>query len=514
VSRTKQPASIKSIVILGGGTAGWMAAAALARHVGTLCDITLIESEEIGTVGVGEATIPAIRLFNQSLNIDEVDFVKRTNASFKLGIEFVGWMLPQSAYFHGFETIGQSSGLLQFHQHWLRYKDLGGTLPLSAFSLNALAADSRKFGHSKIIKSGPADLGYAYQFDAALYAAFLRHIAEVNDVKRFEGKVISVEVDTHNGFIKRLLLDSGQKIAGDLFIDCSGFQGLLIEQTLQSGFEDWSHYLPCDRAIAIPCASPVGDITPFTRATAQKAGWQWRIPLQNRVGNGHVYCSAYMNDDEALDILLANLDGETLAEPNKLSFVAGIRREPWKKNCVSLGLASGFIEPLESTSIHFIQSGINRLLKLFPTKAFDQADIDEYNRQSAYEYKAARDFIILHYRLNQRHDEPFWDHCRTMLIPDSLSARIELFKTNGRIFPDAPELFTETSWLQVMLGQGLVPSGYHPLMNRISPDAVNSLIDANRARAEIAVDHLQSHSEYLRNLGTSKNWLIGRFGGA
>jgi tryptophan 7-halogenase len=499
VSRNGPPEPIKSIVIVGGGTAGWMAAAALARHAGTLCDITLIESEEIGTVGVGEATIPAIQIFNQSLNIDEADFVKRTKASFKLGIEFVDWMSPQSSYFHAFETIGQSSGLLQFHQYWLRYKDLGGSLPLSAFSINALAAERRKFGHSKIVKSGPTDIGYAYQFDAALYAAFLRRIAEVNDVKRIEGKVVSVEVDLHNGFIDRLVLDSGQKIAGDLFVDCSGFRGLLIEQALHSGFEDWSHYLPCDRAIAIPSESPVGEITPFTRATAQKAGWQWRIPLQHRVGNGHVYCSAHMSDDEALDILLANLDGKTLAEPNKLSFVAGMRREAWKKNCVALGLASGFIEPLESTSIHFIQSGINRLLKLFPTKAFDQAGIDEYNRQSAYEYIGVRDFIILHYRLNKREGEPFWDYCRTMPIPDSLSARIELFKTNGRIFSDVSEPYAETSWLQVMLGQGLVPRGYHPLADRMSPEALKRHIETNRARAEIGVGQLPDHSEYLRS---------------
>lgn len=486
------------IVIAGGGTAGWMAAAAFARFFRRGADIRLVESEAIGTVGVGEATIPQIRLFNDNLGVDEADFLRRTQGTFKLGIDFVDWVEPGSRYFHGFGSLGRGLGILPFYQFWLRYRGEGGALDLWEFTANAIAARENRFGHLPAHVNGhPTGFGYAYHFDASLYGRFLRGIAEINGVRRTEGKIGSVSVDGETGFIEALVMESGERVEGDLFIDCSGFRGLLIEEALGSGFEDWSGYLPCDRALAVPCAR-VEPLIPYTRSTARDAGWQWRIGLQHRTGNGHVYCSDHMSDEAAADILLGNLDGEALAEPLRLRFRAGKRRQIWKKNCVALGLAAGFLEPLESTSIHLVQSGIARLLSLFPTRDFDPADIAEFNAQSDFEWEAIRDFIVLHYRLNRREGE-FWRRCREMELPDSLAHKIELFESHGRIVRYNQELFNEISWLQVMYGQGLRPRGHHPLADQPTAQELALFMDSASRQSRRETDMLPLHDDFVRS---------------
>jgi tryptophan halogenase len=486
------------IVIAGGGTAGWMAAAAFARFFRRGADIRLVESEAIGTVGVGEATIPQIRLFNDNLGIDEADFLRRTQGTFKLGIDFVGWLEPGSRYFHGFGSLGRGLGILPFYQYWLRYRSEGGALDLWKFAANSIAARENRFGALPSHVNGrPTGLAYAYHFDASLYARFLRRIAEANDVRRTEGKIGSVAVDGETGFIQALVMENGERIEGDLFIDCSGFRGLLIEEALGSGFDDWSAFLPCDRALAVPCAR-VEPLAPYTRCTARDAGWQWRIGLQHRTGNGHVYCSDHVSDEAAAETLLGNLDGEALAEPLRLRFRAGKRRQIWKKNCVALGLAAGFLEPLESTSIHLIQSGIARLLTLFPTHSFEEADIAEFNAQSDFEWEAVRDFIMLHYRLNRRAGE-FWRRCREMTLPDSLAHKIELFQSHGRIVRYNQELFNEISWLQVMYGQGLRPRTHHPLADQPTEQELALFIDSASRQSRREADMLPLHADYVRS---------------
>jgi tryptophan 7-halogenase len=468
------------VVIVGGGTAGWMAAATLAKFLGKGADIRLIESEEIGTVGVGEATIPQIKLLNQTLGIDEDEFVRATQATFKLGIEFVGWTKPGEQYFHGFGGVGRSVGIVPFHHFWLRYHNSGGPRDLADFAPNTVAASQNRFGRVPPRVDGqPNNYGYAFHFDAALYARFLRGYAEKRGVRRTEGKIVDVALNGTNGFIQSVTLAGGETVAGDFFIDCSGFRGLLIEQALASGYEDWSRWLPCDRALAVPCAS-AGVLTPFTRSTAREAGWQWRIPLQHRIGNGYVYCSAHITDDDAQRTLLANLDGKPLAEPRSLRFKTGKRRQVWKKNCLALGLASGFLEPLESTSIHLIQSNLSRLMHFYPTAGFEQADIDAFNAQTDAEFEEVRDFIILHYHVNQR-DGAFWQHCREMKLPDKLRQRIALFEANGRMPRQGQELFGEPSWLQVMWGQGLRPRGWHPFADQLTPVEIERLMESWRA---------------------------------
>jgi tryptophan halogenase len=486
------------IVIAGGGTAGWMAAAAFARFFRHGVDIRLIESDEIGTIGVGEATIPQIRLFNDNLGIDEFDFIRHTQGTFKLGIEFVDWLKTGSSYFHGFGSLARGLGILPFYQLWLRYHQQGGPLDLWQFAANSIAASENRFGQLPSHVNGqPASIGYAYHFDAGLYARLLRRIAEANQVRRSEGKIASVELNADSGFIEALLMESGERVEGDLFIDCTGFRGLLIEQALGSGYEDWSQWLPCNRALAVPCGR-TEPLLPYTRSVARNAGWQWRIPLQHRTGNGHVYCSEFTSDEEASSILLAGLDGPALAPPKLLKFVTGKRREVWKKNCVALGLASGFLEPLESTSIHLIQSCIARLLALFPSDEFDPADIAEFNRQTDFEYTSVRDFIILHYRLNQRETD-FWRYCREMTIPDSLSHKLELFESAGRIVRFNQELFNETSWLQVMWGQGLRPRRYHPLADQPSRHELAQFLEAAGKQARREADMLPPHSSFVQS---------------
>ncbi|MFZ5637849.1 MAG: tryptophan halogenase family protein [Pseudomonadota bacterium] len=462
---------VSEIVIVGGGTAGWMTAAALSKVLNRSYSIRLVESEEIGTVGVGEATIPMIKLYNQALELDEAEFMRETMGSFKLGIEFVNWGRLGDSYIHGFGKIGQDLGLVPFYQYWLKMHQAGKAAPLDDYSINTAAARENRFMRAVTDRpnSPLADIAYAYHFDAGLYARFLRKYSEARGVVRTEGKVAGVEQDPESGFIRAIAMENGERIPGQLFVDCTGFRGLLIEQTLKTGYIDWTHWLPCDRAAAVPCVRTT-PLTPYTRSTARDAGWQWRIPLQHRVGNGHVFSSRFISEDEAVATLMANLEGEALAEPRVLRFVTGKRKKFWNKNVVAVGLASGFMEPLESTSIHLIQSSIARLTAFFPHAGFDQTDIDEFNAHSDFEFDKIRDFLILHYHATERDDTPFWNYCRTMDVPESLTRKMALFNSNGRIFRDANELFAEPSWMQVMHGQRMTPRSYHAMVD-VYPEA-------------------------------------------
>ena len=490
---------VTEIVIVGGGTAGWMTAAALSKLLGRDYSITLIESEEIGTVGVGEGTIPMIKLYNQALELDEAEFVRRTKASFKMGIQFVDWHRKGESYFHGFGKIGQDLGMVAFYQYWLKMREAGKAGPLDEYSINTVAALQNKFMPAmRDRQNSPfADIAYAFHFDAGLYARYLREYSEARGVTRIEGKVADFTLRGEDGFVQSVTMEDGTVVGGQLFIDCSGFRGLLIEQALKTGFEDWTHYLPCDRAIAVPCASAKDGITPYTRATAHAAGWQWRIPLQHRIGNGHVFCSKFMSEDEATAILVGNLDGEALAEPRTLRFITGKRNKAWNRNVIAIGLSSGFMEPLESTSIHLIQSSIARLTAFFPHDGFDQADIDEFNAHSDFETVKIRDFLILHYHATARDDSPFWDYCRTMDVPESLQQKMALFRSNGRVFRDNMEMFAEMSWVQVMYGQGIHPHGYHGLVD-LQPEAkVESFVGNVREVIGKCVAQMPSHDAFI-----------------
>jgi tryptophan 7-halogenase len=491
--------SIRNIVIVGGGTAGWMAAATFAKVFEGRFSVRLIESEEIGTVGVGEATVPHLKRFNQILEIDEAEFVRETRGTFKLGIQFVDWARIGDSYIHGFGDIGFDYGLLPFHQYWLKAHHEGRTGPLDEYSLNTLAAIRGKFmtSASDAPPNSPlANIAYAYHFDAGLYAKYLRRYAEKRDVRRTEGKVVEVVQRPSDGFIEAVVLASGERIEGDLFIDCSGFRGLLIEQTLHAGYEDWSHWLPCDRAVAIPCEN-VGPPTPYVRCTARAAGWTWRIPLQHRTGNGYVYSSAHISDDEATATLLKQLDGKPLADPRVLRFTGGQRRRPWDKNVVAIGLASGFLEPLESTSIYLIQSGIARLVNLFPDEGFSPVVVDRYNAQAAFEIERIRDFIILHYCATERDDTPFWRYCRSMDIPRPLAETIALFRDSGRFFRNAEEMFALTSWVEVMIGQRILPRRWHPVVDLMPEDKLLELTEGVRKVIAHCVDAMPRHDQFI-----------------
>ena len=484
------------IVIVGGGTAGWMVAAALARFAVKGTRIRLVESDVIGTVGVGEATIPQIKLFNAALGIDEADFLRATQGTYKLGIEFVDWTQPGKRYMHAFGPVGRDLGLVPFHQYWLRAGDAAG--PLGQYSLNEATARAGHFGNAPPpAGSVIPPLAWAYHFDAGLYAAYLRKYAEARGVVRHEGRITQVPLRATDGHIEAVVLEDGTRIDGDLFIDCSGFRGLLIEEALGAGYDDWSHWLPANRALAVPSARAAGEITPYTRSTARVAGWQWCIPLQHRTGNGYVYASDFISDEDAAATLLANLDGKALAEPRPLAFVTGKRRKQWHRNCVAIGLASGFLEPLESTSIHLVQSSISRLLALLPGKVIRDADRDEYNRQADFEFERIRDFIILHYKANGRTGEPLWDYCRNMSIPDTLAAKIELFQASGRIFREHEELFTEAGWAQVLIGQGVQAASYHPLADAISDADLGDYLGKLRTVVARGAATLPGHADFI-----------------
>jgi tryptophan halogenase len=489
--------AIRRIVIVGGGTAGWMTAAALARFLGASGRrIVLVESEAIGTVGVGEGTIPPILEFNLQLGLDEAEFVRETHATYKLGIEFVDWTKPGERYFHQFGQIGRPLDGVPFHQTWLCNRADPSVGPLADYSMSAVAAARHRFGHPSADPADPlSQIAYAFHFDASAYGQFLRRYAEARGAERIEGRVVGVEQDGESGHVTALRLDDERTVRGDLFIDCSGFRSLLLGDTLGVRLEDWSHWLPCDRAVTVSSARSA-PLLPYTRTTAHPAGWQWRIPLQHRTGNGHVYCSAAMADDDAQRLLLETLDSEPLAEPRQLKFKPGRRVKAWEANVVAIGLSSGFLEPLESTSIHLIQHGIQKLLSLFPGKAINPVERDEYNRHVVASYEPIRDFIILHYHANNR-AEPFWQSLREMTLPDSLRHKIALFAEQGRAFRYNEELFDVPSWVAVMLGQGIIPHGSDPLAAALPQAEVLRAMAMLRRDYEAAAERLELSSDYI-----------------
>jgi tryptophan 7-halogenase len=491
---------LRSVVIVGGGSAGWMTAAALSKSFGRLLEVTLVESDEIGIIGVGESTVPHLRDFNSLLEIHEADFVRQTKGTFKLGIQFNDWRRIGDSYIHGFGTIGRSLGLLDFHQYWLKARKLGLVKDIGHYSINTLAASQGRFGVAPADappNSPLADIVHAYQFDAGLYARYLRTYAEGRGARRIEGKVVEVKQNGASGFIESVRLASGATVAGDLFIDCSGFRALLINGALGAPFQDWTNWLPLDRAIAVPCEK-VGPPTPYTRVTAHDAGWQWRIPLQHRTGNGHVYSSRFLGDDAAAAALLQRLDGKPLADPSRpIRFTAGKRTKLWDKNVVAIGLAGGFLEPLESTAIYLAQSGIFRLVQLFPRRDFDPSLEQTYNAQAQFEYERIRDFLILHYCATERDDSELWRYCRNMTVPDSLREYMALFADAGRFYRNGTELFAATSWVQVMLGQGITPRGYHPAVDWVSEADLKAFVEGTEKIIARCVAGMPSHEDFI-----------------
>jgi len=485
------PEKVTKVVIVGGGTAGWMAAASLSRLIGKNIHVSLIESDEIGTVGVGEATIPTMMTLHQLLKIDEREFLSEVQGTFKLGISFESWKNINEDYIHSFGLTGQDCWAGGFQHFWLKGKQRGISEDFGHYSTELMAAKSGKF--AVLPNNG---LSYAYHMDASLYAKFLRKMAEKSAVERIEGKVVKINIDTSSGDIETLILESGHLIEGDLFIDCSGFRGLLINETLKTSFDDWSHWLPCDRAVAVQTAS-VSEPIPFTRSIARDAGWQWRIPLQSRVGNGLVFSSTHLSEEEAADTLLNNIEGETLTQPRVIKFRTGQRSQHWNKNVVALGLAAGFVEPLESTAIHMVQRGIIRLLQMFPQDGIQKPDMVEFNKQMTDEYVFIRDFVIMHYHLTEREDTAFWRHCKSMAIPDSLQHRLALFKQTGRVFQQAGDVFAENNWTQVMLGQGLMPEQYHPIVDIMSDQELENFLTGLKARTDNIVSQLPSHQQFI-----------------
>ncbi len=495
--------TIRKLVIVGGGTAGWITAAAFSRLLGRALDIELVESDAIGTVGVGEATIPQIIRLNTILGLDEMDFVKHTKGTFKLGIEFVDWGSLGTRYLHTFGDAGMSLGGVPFHQLWKRAADAGHRADLWHYSLHKLAADHAKFGKlDRVGNTSMTGLAYAYHFDAGLYARYLRAYAEQNGVTRSEGIVQSVARDGETGDITDITLDNGVQIAGDFFIDCTGFRALLLGQELGVEYIDWSKWLPCNSAQAVP-SERLETLVPYTRATAKTAGWQWRIPLQHRTGNGHVYCSDFVSDDEAGDTLLAGLDTKPLADPRPIRFTTGRREQFWSHNCAAIGLSSGFLEPLESTSIHLIQSHGSRLIQLFPGGRNAQTERAEYNARCAAEFDQIRDFLVLHYKQTQREDTEFWRYCKNMDVPDSVRHKQALFASSGRVGRDADDLFREASWVQVMLGQGLKPNSYDPMANAVSDQQLGEFLSGVRSLIEREVGGLPTHEAFIQERCTA-----------
>lgn len=505
-NHTQTDTPVESIVIAGGGTAGWMAAAAISNHFTKLQQqgsvpraphITLVESEAIGTVGVGEATIPGIRAFNYTLGIDELEFIKATQATFKLGIEFRDWYKVGTAFFHPFADYGMPLKGIDFYHHLIRLQLSGETVALSDYSFSTQLAQQGRFAQPHLNPPTPmADFGYAYHFDAGRYAQFLRAYAEQRGVLRREGKIQQVELDQSNGFIQSLLLDNGEKISGDLFVDCSGFRGLLIEQTLNTGYEDWRQWLPCDRAIAVQ-SEKFAEPAPYTRSTARECGWQWCIPLQERSGNGYVYSSAFCEPEAAQATLLNNLENKPTKEPRTFEFVTGKRNKIWYKNCYALGLASGFLEPLESTSISLIQTGVSRLLAFFPHHGYRDCDINEVNRQHHHEFDRIRDFIILHYKATGRSDTDFWRHCQTMAVPDTLQQKMELYKSRGYLLNHSPETFEPDSWISIYMGLRYGAQDYDRRADAIELGALKQQLKQIRDSIHNAARQPMSHADFI-----------------
>ncbi|WP_371374910.1 tryptophan halogenase family protein [Thalassotalea aquiviva] len=493
--------NVTNVVIVGGGTAGWITASLMARILGKVINITLIESDKIPTVGVGEATIPPIISLNAALGIDESEFLNATKGTIKLGIEFENWKQQGDSYMHAFGGIGKDFPFCEFYHYWLRHQQQGDQhYDFGDFSLNYQTSKANKFAKLRHIEGTQLPgITYAYHFDAGLYANFLADYAKQQGVKHIISEVEQIRVNEGNGFIDAVTLANGEHITGDLFIDCTGQAGLLIDKTLNTGFVDWSHYLPCDRAIAVQCES-VEPITPYTRSIAHDSGWQWRIPLQHRIGNGIVYSSKFMSDEQAERLLLNKLDGKPLTQPKRIQFRTGRRTKAWHKNVVSIGLSSGFLEPLESTSIHLIQTAAIRLIKTFPHFGISNSHIDEYNRQSIIEIERIRDFIILHYKVTQRDDSPFWRHCRQMDIPATLARKLALFKTTGKLFREQDDLFTEIAWQQVLIGQGMIPEQYNGLADQLSPQQLNELMANLKVLIDHSVKNMPSHDQFLANL--------------
>ena len=481
----------RRIVVAGGGTAGWMAAAAIARTMGRIAEVTLIESDAIGTIGVGESTIPPMVTYNRLLGINEADFMRATNATFKLGILFDNWKNVGDRYFHSFGLTGKDHWTAGFQHFWLHGLTKGHDQPYDDYCLELVAALQGKFAHL------PDDrMNYAYQLDATAFAKLLRTMAEADGTRRLEGKIARVELDGESGNITALVLEAGSRIEGDLFLDCTGFRALLIEGALHAGFDDWTHWLPCDSAIALQTEN-VRPPVPYTRAIAHDAGWQWRIPLQHRTGNGLVWCSRYLAQDDALNRLLGNIEGDVLTKPNVLKFTTGARRRQWHRNCVAIGLSGGFMEPLESTSIHLIQRAVLRLLRMMPLGEVSSRDIAEFNDQQDEDMRQIRDFLILHYKATDRRDSAFWRYCAAMPIPDSLTQKIELFRETGRVFRRHEELFAENSWVQVMLGQGITPQSHHPITEKLRDDELAEFLGMLRDTVKRTVASLPDHTAYV-----------------
>ena len=481
----------RRIVVAGGGTAGWMAAAAIARTMGRTATVTLVESDAIGTVGVGESTIPPLVNYNRLLGINEADFMRATQATFKLGILFDDWQHVGTRYFHSFGLTGKDHWSAGFQHFWMHGRAHGHDQPYDDYCLELVAALAGKFAHL------PDDaMNYAYQLDSTLYAKFLRTMAEADGATRVEGRIAHVDLDTQSGDIAALVLESGVRIEGDLFLDCTGFRALLIEGALHAGFDDWTHWLPCDSAIAVQTENVRAPV-PYTRAMAHDAGWQWRIPLQHRTGNGIVYCSRYLDHDAARERLLGNVEGEVLTKPNVIRFTTGARRRQWHRNCIAIGLSGGFMEPLESTSIHLIQRAVLRLIRMMPQGRISERDVAEFNDQQHEDMVQIRDFLILHYKVTDRRDNAFWRYCKDMPVPDTLTQKIELFRETGRVFRRHEELFAENSWVQVMLGQGIVPQAYHPIAAKLREDELAKLLGTLRDNVTRTVAGLPSHAAYV-----------------
>lgn len=494
---------VRRIAIVGGGTAGWMVAAALGkllRH--HPCEVVVVESAQIATVGVGEATIPPIQLFNRLLQIDEHEFLRETQGTYKLGIEFVDWCKSGHTYFHPFGRFGADIENVPFHQYWRKLKQMGEGGTLDEYSLPTVAAYRGRFAPpDSNPRSVLSNIAYAYHLDATRYADFLRRYAQTCGVQQLQRTVQGATLRPDDGFIEAVVFDDGSQLEADFFVDCSGFKGLLIEEALHTGYEDWRHWLPCDRAVAVPCEANEAP-KPYTRSTALEAGWQWRIPLQHRLGNGYVYCSEYLGDDEAQATLLERIEGKPLADPKALRFTTGKRKRAWNKNCLAVGLAAGFMEPLESTSIHMIQTAIAKLMKVFPDRAFDPVDIAEYNRLADTEFERIRDFLILHYKATRRDDSPLWRYTRDMPIPDSLQHKLDLYQSRGRVFRYDEELFADTSWVAVFEGQGVVPNRYDPLVDTYDLERLRAVTAKMRQTIVAGAQSMPRHEEYIARFCT------------